>query len=379
MTATERPVGPLHADAPDPPSESVKRLPGPDVVRAVALIGVVVMNYHGYLVFRGDGRIPDSTVVERFFDPFTGPLSTRFASTFVLTAGVGITLLTRRVVAAGEPRAITEMRWRLVRRGIALYVLGQALDEIWRGTIILYYGAMFVLAALLFTLASRWIITVGLVAVLAGWGIETWTFWQIEDGQSVDWLLRPQDPVREYIFELVVDGTHPLLPWLAFLCAGIVIGRVLHVPHWRRWCGGLGVGLFVVATIVSQQADTRFTTQLLSRHPFDRGLVYVASALGTSLMAFAVISWLADRATGPAAMIIDPLRRAGQMTLTLYIAHILAFNLVVDRLDWVQPNGLATALTFALVFWVVAIGAGALWHRRFGRGPAERIYRAIGG
>ena len=32
------------------------RLPGPDVVRAVALIGVVVMNFHGYLILRGGER-----------------------------------------------------------------------------------------------------------------------------------------------------------------------------------------------------------------------------------------------------------------------------------------------------------------------------------
>lgn len=338
------------------------------------------MNYHGYLAFRGGGTIPDSTPIERFFDPFTGPLSTRFAALFVLTAGVGITLLTRRVVAVGEPTAITEMRWRLVRRGLALYVLGILLDEIWLGNIILYYGAMFVVAAALFALATRWIVAVGVGAALAGWWIATWSYWQIEEGESIAWLTEPgADSLRGYVFDLFVNGTHPLLPWFAFLCAGIVVGRYLSVPDWRLWCGGLGLALFAVATIVSQQADTAFTGQLLSRHPFDRGLVYVASALGTSLVAFATISWLADRATGVGAMMIEPLRRAGQMSLTLYIAHIVVFNLVVDWLDLVQPDGLATALTFALAFWVVAIVAGAAWHRRFGRGPAERVYRAIGG
>ena len=49
-----------------PPSESSERLPGPDVVRAVALIGVVVMNYHGYLMFRGEGFVADGSI-ERFF------------------------------------------------------------------------------------------------------------------------------------------------------------------------------------------------------------------------------------------------------------------------------------------------------------------------
>ena len=256
----------------------------------------------------------------------------------------------------------------------------QLLDVIWAGTIILYYGAMFVVAAVLFTLATRWIVAIGLGSALAGWWIATWSFWRIEDGQSVEWLVRPgADSIRRHVFDVMVNGTHPLFPWLVFLCAGIVIGRYLRVPGWRRWCNGLGFALFLTATVVSQQADTAFTTQLLSRDPFDRGLVYVASALGTSLIAFASISWLADRATGTAAEIIDPLRRAGQMTLTLYIAHILVFNFVVDWADLVQPNGLGTALTFALAFWVVAIAAGAAWHARFGRGPAERVYRAIGG
>jgi len=379
-------AGRLAADEVVPPSESSDRLPGPDVVRAVALIGVVVMNYHGYLMFRGAGIGVGDSALDRFFDPFEGPLSTRFASTFVLTAGVGITLLTRRVVAdraagvVGAARAVTEMRWRLVRRGLALYVLGQLLDVIWPGTIIVYYGAMFAIASLLFTLATRWIITIGLAAALAGWWVSLWSFWRVEDGASVAWLRSPaSDSIRRYVFDLAVNGTHPLLPWLAFLCAGIVLGRMLEVPDWRLWCGGIGLVLFGFATIVSTMADTPFTDLALSRHPFDRGVVYVASALGTSLIAFAAISWLADRATGPAAAVVEVLREAGQMTLTLYIAHILIFNLVVDWIGWVEPAGLGTALTFAFGFWVIAMVLGAMWHRRYGRGPAERVYRAIGG
>jgi len=371
-----------------PPSESVERLPGPDVVRAVALIGVVVMNYHGYLIIRGASRA-DDTVLQRFFDPFGGPLSTRFAATFVLTAGVGITLLTRRVRAArdagveGADQRITDMRWRLVRRGLALYLLGQVLDVIWPGTIIVYYGAMFVLAAAMFTLSTRLIATIGVAAVLAGWWLAAWRFQRVEDGESVDWLTRPgDDSIRRYVFDVMVNGTHPLLPWLGFLCAGIIVGRELSRPGWRVWCAGVGAVLFVVAQLVSDAATTPFQAVFLSRDPFDRGLVYSASALGSSLLAFAAISWLADRAVlagGVARDVVEPLRRAGQMSLTLYLAHILVFNLLVDWLDVIQPGGLGTALAFAFAFWAVAIAAGTAWHRRFGRGPAERVYRAIGG
>ena len=50
------------------------------------------------------------------------------------------------------------MRWRLARRGVLLYVVGLVLDVIWPGTIIPYYGAMFVGAAAIFTLRTRWIV-----------------------------------------------------------------------------------------------------------------------------------------------------------------------------------------------------------------------------
>ena len=67
------------------------------------------------------------------------------------------------------------------------------------------------------------------------------------------------------------------------------------------------------------------------------------------------------------------------MSLTLYVAHALVFNLVVDWLGWVRPTGLDTALVFAAGYWVVAIAAASWWHRRVGIGPAEWLYRRLGG
>jgi len=51
MTATSTPLAGTTAGR--------TRLPGPDVVRAVALIGVVVMNYNGYLLLQQEA--PRST------------------------------------------------------------------------------------------------------------------------------------------------------------------------------------------------------------------------------------------------------------------------------------------------------------------------------
>jgi uncharacterized protein len=351
-----------------------QRLAGPDVIRAVALIGVVVMNYYGYLILRGGTSGVGTGWAAELFNPWTGPLSTRFAATFVLVAGVGVTLLTRS--SLGHPIRVREMRWRLVRRGLLLYTSGLLIDEIWPGTILPYYGAMFVIAAALFTLRSRWIVLVGVIAAFAGWSIRIWRFEQQQDGHSTRWLTSPGDgSIRHFVFGVFVNGTHPLLPWLAFLCAGMLLGRILNTDWWRVATFGTGFILFAGANVVDAGSSTNFQNVLLSTHPDERGLVYLASALGTALIAYASVDWLAVRF--PIAT--DPLRRAGQLTLTLYLAHILVFNLLVDWVGWVDPAGLDTALTFALGFWVVGIFAAVAWSRHFGRGPAERIYRAFGG
>jgi uncharacterized membrane protein YeiB len=353
-----------------------ERLRGPDVVRAVALIGVVAMNYHGYLILRG--AEPGSGWFADLFDPFRGPMSTRFAATFVVVAGVGVSLLTRSTVARDDRDEIVEMRWRLVRRGTLLYVVGLVLDEAWPGTILPFYGAMFVLSAAVFTLRTRWIAAIGVTAVLAAWALRAWQFRHVDDGGSIEWMSPGPGILRGYVFEVGINGTHPLLPWFGFLCAGIVLGRVVVAVRpeiWRPAVVGAGFVSFALATIVNTAATTPFTIEMLSVDSTERGLVYVASALGTALIAYALIDAIANR--WPAAT--EPLRCAGQMTLTLYLLHVVVFYAVVEWVPLVDPAGVGTALVLAVGYWIAAIAAATWWTRHVGLGPAERVYRAFGG
>lgn len=345
------------------------RRPGPDVVRGLAMLGVVVMNYHGYLIHRGAVRDGSPAALYDLFDPWVGPLATRFAATFVLTAGVGVTLLTR------SRRPGTS--WRLVRRGLLLWAVGLAFDELWSGTILVYYGAMFVVAAGLWRLPSIAVAAVGVGSAVAGFALRWYVLERELDGLTTTWLTDPDTTPHGLVIDVVVNGTHPLFPWLAFFCAGIVLGRLLDKPWWRDGAIALGVLLFSVATIVSVGATGPRLGELLASDPYSRSLVYTASALGTALVAFAAISAVADRFVD--SPVVQLLRRSGQLSLTIYVLHALVFKLLVDWVDVIDPEGIAVALGFAVAYWVVALVAAAAYQRRFGRGPAEQLYRTLTG
>ncbi|MEX2627645.1 MAG: DUF418 domain-containing protein [Ilumatobacteraceae bacterium] len=359
-------------------TDPAERHVAPDVTRAIALFGVILMNYHGYLILRGAPRRDGGLSV--LLDPWTGVFSTRFAATFVLVAGIGITLMTRSAI--GDAGRVRALRWRLASRGVVLYAFGIGFDLVWPGTILPFYGAMFALAALMFTLRTRWLVLVGLGAAVAAWALAWWRIERGLAGHDVSWLFDPgPGSVRGVVFDVTVNGTHPLLPWLAFLCAGMVVGRSLGRPLDTAYVVGTGlllVGAAFIVRALTIDAATIPSTRvrvLFSTDPFDRGLVYTASALGAALVAFGVIGWLAERFRDRAA--VDVFARAGQVALTIYVLHALVFNVAVDQLGLLGTGSALVALLAAIAVWTPLVVGAAEWQRAFRRGPFEQVYRSI--
>jgi uncharacterized protein len=270
----------------------------------------------------------------------------------------------------------------LVRRGFLLYSFGFVFEWVWGNTILFFYGAFFIAGALLFTLRTRWLIAVGALAAIAAAAIQ---WWAIEADHDTSWLFAgwyapgPYRSPRRLLFDTYVNGAHPLLPWLAFLCAGMVIGR--HLPlrgEMRRVLASFGV-LLVAGTYLAKHllADSPLRARLLATDPSSRSLNYTLCALGSSITAFCVIGWTANATRSN--IVTRALAAAGRTTLTLYILHALVFNAVVLRWHLIRPAGLDVALAFAAAYWVVAIAAAAAWQQRFGIGPAEWVYRKFGG
>jgi len=362
------------------------RISSLDVTRAIALVGVVTMNYHAYLNKDKAFYPPRPSFAERIFNPLSGILTTRFAATFVLVAGMSIALLVQSAMQSGNTDLIRSAQMKLARRGLFLYALGAAVQWIWPGTILFYYGAFLLISAVMCTWSNRSLITISLVSIAVSTGLSAWRGYQFFQGNFTQWLSPAPNSPRNLFIRTFFDYTHPVFPWITFICAGIILGRNLErLSHLRTRIMLLSsvalfatflIRTFVMPDSITSQSDY-VLQRALSTNNHDHAILHVTSTLAVALLAFCIISLITD--LRPTSRAVAFLARTGQMTLSIYLAHVLVFNLVVNWLNWVRPTGLDTALVLSLAFYILAVPVSSLWSRKYGIGPSERVYRAFGG
>ena len=362
------------------------RIPSLDVTRAIALVGVVVMNYHAYLNKSAAFYPPRPSFAERIFNPLSGILTTRFAATFVLVAGMGIALLVQSAMQSGDAALMRAAQMKLARRGLFLYAVGAAVQWIWPGTILFYDGAFFLIAAVICTWSNRSLIAVSAVSIAVSTGITAWRGYRSFEGDFTRWLSPTPNSPRNLLIRTFFDYTHPVFPWITFICAGIILGRNLQRLTQLRtrimlWSGVTLLVTYLIRTFAMPESNATpsdyVLKRILSTNNHDHALLHVMATLAVALLAFCIVSLITDSRKDHLA--VEFLARTGQMTLSIYLAHVFIFNLVVNWLDWVRPTGLDTALVLSLAFYLTAVPISSLYFRKFGIGPFERVYRAFGG
>ena len=364
-----------------------------DVARTIALFGIIVLNYHGYLNFQSVSASASPSIFERWWHPFEGVLANPFPVGFVMVAGMGVALLFNRDQAVQQSNYnISDIRWRLARRGLFLFTLGYGVEWVWAGTILPYYGAYFLIGSIIATWSRTKLIALATLSVLVGALIEWWRLEQSFNGNLTLWLspTAPNTP-RDLLIRLFIDYTHPIFPWLMFFVVGILLGRKYHdIARFRRKLLTVAVATAafayitnaIVNSLVRSDADNGVSSALMWRHlvstqPFDRSVLYVLASLGVVVTVFLIVTILCEKFHDSLAVRVA--QTTGQMTLTIYLAHIFIYNIVVTQAGLVQPTGLDTAMTMSLAVYFVAIIWASWWHQKFGRGPVERLYRRFGG
>lgn len=351
----------------DSPSPKAQRLNGLDLARFFAFAGMVIVNFKIAM-----GVTQTTGFAARFTALFEG----RAAATFVVLAGVGLGL-----AAARTPLA--QMRWVTLKRALFLFVAGVLNLTIFEADILHYYALYFLvglavlplstraLIALIATVAFGFVLLTGVLDYEAGWNWETLDY---------AGLWTPTGFARNLLF----NGWHPVIPWVAFLLFGLILARL---PLAQTRCqtaliwGGAGVMLAAeLASAVLMPLAARVDPELvdlLGTSPIPPVPLYLLAGGGAAAMVIGlclrIAPWLAARGA------LTPFTAAGRQALTLYIAHIIVGMGALEMLGLLGGQSAAAALFATVLFCALAMIYALIWSHYLGRGPLERLMRWVAG
>jgi uncharacterized membrane protein len=366
------------------------RLVGVDLARGMALLAM--MTTHLLPAMEPDlaGRMEPTWIGLAF--------SGRAAALFAVVAGISLSL--GRVPAAAN-------RLGLALRALVIAVVGLFLGglDVNIAIILVQYGVLFGCSIPVLKLSQRslglltaaWII----LAPIAAFIVRPWFLDRAEPlvlGHNPNWA-DLGDPGK-LLSDIFVTGNYPVLQWMAYIFAGLWIGRL----PLRNWSVQVGLLLGGAAAAVLGKAGewallvplgghaALMATPQASQWPLDAMLQadligvqqtgtawWLATAAphsgstldllhtsGTSAMALGFFLLLARIRPLSRTGVLLPLAGTGSMTLTLYAAHVWAVS-------WSQAGGTPGLEREGLlaVHIVAALAIGLLFRANGWRGPLE--------
>ena len=353
----------------------MKRIVGFDFARALAILGMIIVNYK--IAMGAEDAGPDWLVA------LTGLLEGRAAATFVVLAGVGLSLFSRRARETGDPQALTQARNTLFKRAGFLFVIGLLFATVWPADILHFYGVYLAIGALLLTAPSRrlWRVALGcvLAALLLVLFLDYEQGWDWDNYDYVDFW-QPAGMLRHVFF----NGYHPVLPWIAFLLAGMWVGRQeVRDPVVQRRLLRWGLYAMVTGEVLSAlligvfrpYGDVDVVNALFGTRPMPPLPLYVLSAGGVALVVISLSLMFTERHRE--ARWLTPFVSMGQLALTMYIAHVLIGLGVLEAFGVLEGHTLGFAVSSSLGFYTLAVWFAYLWRQRYQRGPLEWVMRAV--
>lgn len=340
-----------------------------DVVRAVALFGVLVVNLiteFRVSLFRQFLAVPE-TAVERVVD---FALESKAFSLFSLLFGLGLAIQHERLQDTG--RAI----YFLSRRLIALLAFGLLhLLFLWNGDILTEYAiAGFVVLPFLRLPADR-LAKAALVFFVIFFALAVVSPpLRLPDSASLE---RHVDLARRVyangsyaeIWRFSLEELRLILPLHVNVFARTVALMLLGAAVWKSGLLTHSIALFSVLATAAGLALTA-----VDRPAILSGMVApIVLALGYGALLYTIARG------GKPRFVLEPLAALGRMAFTNYILQSVVFAFVFFGFGAGQfgKMGAAHALVLGLAVYVAQVILSVIWLRYFQYGPLEWLWRAL--
>lgn len=355
-----------------------QRVTGFDLARALAIFGMVIVNFKIAM-----NAVAGSQLLVSFAGLFEG----RASALFVILAGVGVTFLTNEARESSNSSLVFNNRLSLIKRGLLLIAIGLVYTPIWEADILHFYGFYFLIAAVIFTVNNKVLISISAIIMLIfpvlmlflnyeqNWNWATLTY---ENFWSFDGMIR----------HVVFNGFHPVFPWAAFLIFGMWLGRqdlsqslmrkrllawsliTLLVTECSFYLIRVTIGDGSALEMTSEEVTFLFSTSVIPPLP-----QYIISAGSSAVVVLIACLYFSDRF--PKSNINKWLYKTGQLSLTLYVAHVIVGMGILESIGRLENQTINFSLLSALIFCVCGIVFSVVWLKFFKTGPLEWIFRKV--
>ncbi len=352
-----------------------QRVEGLDAARALAIIGMIVVNFK--IVFGSEG----GGWVKIFAQAFEGKAS----ATFVFLAGVGLALMTQGALASTDGAKLRQAMVSIAKRAAFLFVVGLAYTPLWVADILHFYGVYMAITLLFIPLDKKWALRAALGLVLAYPALLLWidyeTAWNFETFVYADFWT-----ARGFARNLFYNGFHPVVPWVSFMLLGLWFGRHdLGDQGFLRRSAKWGLGIFVGSLALSgllvsvlsagDPSAAEDIASILGTSPMPPMPFYML--VGGSFAIFLVSASVLVVGRHKDNPILVALGKTGKLALTFYVAHVVV-GMGVPLLLAPEAQGqfsIGFSVAYSLAFSLLCVLFANGWLRRYSIGPLESVIR----
>ncbi|WP_299223735.1 DUF418 domain-containing protein [uncultured Aquimarina sp.] len=358
--------------------EERERVKGYDIARAIAVFIMVFVNFDIVLT-----KTNDDGVLSRFLDVLQG----KGAALFIVLAGVGMSLMVKKALFDKNRSKLKKKKSILFKRAVFLFVFGLIYLPLWPADILHYYGFYISIGALAIAVCSKklWITIGGMIAIypfiLLMIDYETGWNWKTTEYIGF-WTL------MGFFRNLLINGFHPVIPWVAFLLSGLWLGRQnMSNKSIRNLILFVSTSIFIFVRISSQilivgselfsEMQPEDAMFIFGTNPMPPLPLYMISGMSLSFVIIILCIILSEKFRNNSYLGV--LEVTGQMAFTHYIGHIVIGILGIYVMFGAHSVSSGFTFCYASIFCLVSVLFSWFWSKRFKKGPMSLFMRSITG
>ncbi len=354
-----------------------ERIIGIDVARALAVIGMIIVNFK---VVLGENGL---YWVKSFASVFEG----KAAATFVVLAGIGLAFMTNSALKNNDKSKLKTAQIRIAKRALFLFITGLSYIVIWPADILHFYG-IYMLVVLLLLRSSQKKILIAAIALiffypllLGLWDYETG--WDFSTLNYLDfWTL------KGFLRNLFLNGFHPVIPWTSFMLFGFWFGKqdLKNKQFVKKafWISSIAFILIqvlshfsIIALSQGNQQTIAELAEIIGTNPMPPLPIYMFNGIAIAISVISACILIGEK--NPVNKVVVALNKTGQLALTFYVAHVIIGMGIIEALN---PSKMGTysvefSVAYALVFSLFCILFALIWLKNKKARPLEWLMRKL--